>query len=106
MKDGVPIPILDDDLRIIGTMPFKDNLTVTHAPEYVNYNGYVGLALVTGGIYEGELVIMYYDKHYPKNSYGEIISRKDAYVECLNRGKLDVAKELGLTLKLREREVI
>ena len=37
------LPILNDDLRIIGTVEFVDNLTLSTAPDYVNQNGQVGL---------------------------------------------------------------
>ena len=104
--DGQPIPIIDNNLKIIGTIPFIDNLTLSHVPDYVNMNGYMGLTRIQSGIHHGELVIMYYDKGYPGRSYGEIITEKEAYKECLNRGKLDVAKEYELQITPVEREVI
>ena len=104
--EGQPVPLLDEDLQIIGTVPFKDNLTLSHVPEYVNYNGYVGLTRLTTGRYQDSLVIMYYDKKYPQCSYAELVTEKEAYRECLNRGKLDVAKECGLELPPHEREII
>lgn len=96
--DGVPIPILDERLHIIGTVPFVDNLTLSHVPDYVNFNGLMGVTRITHGRYEGGLVLMYYDKYYPQNSYAELVTEKEAYTTCLNRGKLDVAKELGLKI--------
>lgn len=104
--DGEPVPLIDDDLKIIGTVPFVDNLTLSHVPEYVNMNGYMGLTRIVCGMYENRLVLMYYDKHYPERSYAELVSEKEAYKECLTRGKLDVAKEYNLSLPLKEREVI
>jgi len=99
--DGEPIPLIDNNLQIICTVPFKDNLTLNHVPEYVNLNGYMGITRLDNNL----IVVMYYDKNYPKNSYAEIITEKEAYKTCLNRGRLDVAKELGLQIK-KEVEVI
>lgn len=93
--DGEPVPVINDKLEIICTVPFKDNLTLNHVPEYVNMNGYMGITRLE----TDELVIMYYDKNYPANSYAEIVTEKEAYKICLNRGRLDVAKELKLEIK-------
>lgn len=90
------------DMELIGTVPFKDNLTLSHAPDYVNMNGYMGIRRLCND----EIVLMYYDKHYPSRSYAERIDEEEAYRVCLRRGRLDVAKELGLELELMEREVI
>ena len=103
--DGYPLPIIDDELKIIGTVPFKDNLTLSHVPDYVNENGYMGLTRLGEGVHEGELVLMRYDKWYPNRSYAELVSEREAYIECRNKGRLDVAKELGICIE-REREVI
>ena len=100
--NGHPIPVYDGQGKILFTVPFVDNLTLTRVPDYVNMNGYMGIARV----HSGELVIMYYDKKYSETSYGEVITEEEAYKACLNRGKLDVAKELGLRIKLPTREVI
>ena len=99
--DGEPVPVLDDKLNIICTVPFVDNLTLVHVPDYINMNGYMGITRLQSE----ELVIMYYDKNYPQNSYAEIVTEKEAYKTCLNRGRLDVAKELKLEIK-KEVEVI
>ena len=98
---GEPIPVLNDKLEIVCTVPFVDNLTLVHVPEYLNFNGYLGITRLE----TEELVLMYYDKNYPANSYAEIITEKEAYKTCLNRGRLDVAKQLGLQIK-KEVEVI
>ena len=39
---------------------------------------------------------MYYDKQNPETSYAEIITEKEAYKKCLNRGKLELASQLHL----------
>lgn len=92
------LPILDDDLKIIGTVEFEDNLTLSNAPDYVNQNGYLGLKRLDENYekYQGHIVFMCYDKQNPKSSYAEIISEKEAYKYCLNRGKLELANELEL----------
>jgi len=92
------LPILNDDLRIIGTVEFVDNLTLSTAPDYVNQNGQVGLIRLDSkyGRHEGELCLMYYDKQNPETSYAEIITEKEAYKKCLNRGKLELASQLNL----------
>ena len=106
--EGNPIPLLDENLNIICTVPFIDNLTISHVPEYVNQNGYMGLVRLygLGCVHDGELVIMYYDKNYPERSYAEFITEEEACRECMKRGKNDVAKKLGLNIDMMEREVI
>lgn len=93
------IPILDDNMEHIGNVEFVDNLTVPHVPEYVNMNCLIGITKLDQkyGKHEGEYVIMYYDKKYPRASYAEILkTKKEAYHECWIRGKLDLASQLGL----------
>lgn len=92
------LPILNDELYIIGTVEFQDNLTLSHVPDYVNMNGYLGLKRLdeSYGRLSGEIVYMFYDPQNPKTSYAEIITEKEAYKYCLNRGKLELASELGL----------
>ena len=101
------VPIIDDNLRIIGNVEFVDNLTLSHVPEYVNMNGLMGLKRLdkSYGKLEGYIVLMLYDKHNPRSSYAEIISEREAYRYCLNRGKLELASELGLQF-VEEVEVV
>lgn len=101
------LPILDEGLNILGTVEFIDNLTLSHVPEYVNMNGKIGLTRLGAeyGTHAGEYVLMYYDKRYPENSYAEIVTKKEAYRQCLNRGKLELATELDLKY-IREVELI
>jgi len=92
------LPILNEDLKIIATVKFEDNLTLEHVPQYVNQNGRLGLKRLdeSYGSLEDSIVYMFYDPENPKTSYAEIITDKEAYKYCLNRGKLDLAEELGL----------
>lgn len=102
------IPILNNDLYIIGTVEFEDNLTISHVADYVNMNCRIGLKKLGDeyGKHGGEIVIMYYDTYNPKASYAEIITKKEAYNECLNRGKLELASKLGLTFMEGEVSVL
>lgn len=94
----VTIPIYNDDDRIIGLVEFEDNLTLVDSPDYVNMNGRMGLKRLGEdyGVLQGELVLMFYDPYYPKTSFAEIVTEKEAYDYCQNRGKLELASELGL----------
>lgn len=102
------VPILDDNLFIIGTVEFEGNLTISNAPDYVNENGEIGLKRLdqSYGKHWKEIVYMFYDRNNPKTSYAEIITPKEAYVYCLNRGKLDLASKLGLKFIEGDVEVI
>ena len=98
MDNKYLLPIIDDNLKIIGTVEFKDNLTLCNVPDYVNMNCRMGLKRLDES-YEklaGEIVLMFYDIYFPKASYAEIINEREAYKYCLNRGRLDVAGELNL----------
>lgn len=92
------VPIIDNNLRIIGTVEFEDNLTLSHVPDYVNMNGYIGLKRLDDSYetHSGELCLMFYDPKNPKTSYAEIVSEREAYKYCLNRGKLELASKLNL----------
>ena len=96
------IPLLDDDMNLIGNIEFEeekeDNLTLPHVADYLNMNCRIGLKRLDHhyGKHEGRYVIMYYDTKYPKASYAEIVSKKNAYKECWIRGKLELASQLGL----------
>lgn len=101
------IPLYDDNMRMIGNVEFVDNLTLSHVPDYVNMNGLMGLKRLdqSYGNLSGHIVLMLYDKHNPKSSYAEIISEREAYRYCLNRGKLELASELDLKF-VEEVEVV
>lgn len=101
----VMIPVYDDQLHILRTVEFTDNLTLSHVPDYVNQNGLMGLKRLKRGRWEGCLVIMYYDKRYPSHSYAEFISEEEAYHVCLNRGKLELATQLGINYPEQGRSV-
>lgn len=103
---GYEIPIRDDNYHVIGSTEFVDNLTLSNAPSYVNENGLVGIKRLTGGRYDGFLLYMVYDVRFPKNSYGVFITEEEAYKECLNRGRLDVAYDLGLHYPSEERMIL
>lgn len=105
--DQYLLPIVNDDLKIIGTVEFEDNLTLRNVPDYVNMNARIGIKRLdeSYGKLEGELVIMFLDTYCPKSSYAEIITQKEAYQYCLNRGKLDLASKLDLQF-IEEVEVI
>jgi hypothetical protein len=102
----VLIPILDDNLQIIGTTEFIDNLTLKDVPDYVNMNAKLGLKRLDTKekICDGLIVFMMFDIMHPNRSYAEIVSELEAYKMCLSRNKLELASELGLKFML-EREV-
>lgn len=108
IKGTVRIPIIHktiDGIETVRLIDFIDNLTVKHAPDYVNENGLMGLTRITTGTYEGQLVLMRYDQRYPKNSYGEFITEKEAYQYCIEKNKLQVAHDLEINFE-KEREII
>ena len=94
----VTIPIYNDNDKIIGLVEFEDNLTLVDSPDYVNMNGRMGLKRLGEdyGVLQGELVLMFYDPYYPKTSFAEIVTEREAFDYCQNRGKLELASELGL----------
>ena len=115
LPEGTPIPILDDKQKVIGSTLFVDNLTVEGAPDYYNWNGRVGLKrfhpLDDGGgvcLHDGDILFMYYDLDRPlERSYAEFITELEAYKFCLQRRKLDLIDELGLSEFISlEREVL
>lgn len=101
------IPLLDSNLEIIGNTEFVDNLTRKDVPDYLNFNGRIGLKRLNtdGKVNDGLLVFMVYDEKYPSRSYAEIITPLEAYKMCLVREKLDLATELNIKVNL-EREVL
>lgn len=104
----VSIPVLDEHLEVIGATVFEDNLTLHNVPDYVNMNGHLGLKrLSCDGIYDREILLMYYDPQNPECSYAEFISELDAYKLCLSKNKKELANKLGLTEFMGvEREVL
>ena len=99
------IPVFDENDELLSNCQFQDNLTQENVPDYVNLNCRIGLTKYPGRRYHGFYVLMYYDTHYPDRSYGEIISKNEAYLECIKRGHEEVIEELGIIYE-REREVI
>lgn len=99
------IPLLDEGDRIIDTVIFEDNLTDYSAPDYVNYNGQLGLTRISKGKHQGELVIMYFFKDTQEFSYAEFINERDALKQCMKYNKLDLAYNLNLQIAEREVEV-
>lgn len=99
------IPIFDDNNDLLSYCQFEDNLTQGDVPDYVNLNCKIGLTRYPGRRYQGFFVLMYYDTRSPDRSYGEIISKNEAYLECIKRGHEEVIEELGIVYE-REREVI
>lgn len=98
------IKVLNDVNEEVDTVKFNNNLTVEGAPDYVNFNGQVGLTRCTSERYKDELVIMYFYPEKQEDSYAEFISELEAYNLCAHRNKLDVANELNINL-LHERGV-
>lgn len=80
------IPLYNNKEEIIGTVKFIDNLTLSSSPSYLNEGGQLGIKRLK----TNQLVYMYYDPVYPSASRAEFISEEDAYIMCLNRGKLAV----------------
>jgi len=98
MDNKYLLPLLDEELNIIATVEFEDNLTLPDVPDYVNMNGLLGLKRLDSSYerLEGCLVFMCYDTFNPDRSYAELVSEKEAYKHCLQRGKLELASKLGL----------
>lgn len=91
------IPVYDDQRRIIETVTFIDNLTLSDAPDYVNENGQLGLTRKDGVLYR-----MYYSDDYPNTSYAYEVTEEEAYEICLNRGRLYLVDELQITPDYKE----
>ena len=103
----IPVPIYDENHRIIRTVEFVDNLTLNHPP-YQIQEGWcsVGLKRLNKGRYKDMLVLMFYDNFFPSCSHAEFISEEAAYELCLNRGKSSVIEEYDIHPCYDEGEVI
>lgn len=102
----IPIPLYDENRRIIRTVKFVDNLTIDTPPYQVLERGCgVGLKRLKKGKYQGMLVLMKYDYWNPTGSEAEFISEDEAYELCLNRGRAKLIEELGLMPMYPEKEV-
>lgn len=99
------LKVLDEENNEVDTVEFIDNLTVEDAPNYVNFNGLVGLNRLTSEKYKGKLVICFFYPEEQELSYAEFIGEGEAYNMCSHRNKLDVAYQLGINL-LKEIEVL
>jgi len=98
------IPLIENG-EIIDTVTFKDNLTREDKPDYVNFNGRVGLTRCNSERNKDKLVIMYFYPDKQEDSYAEFISEADAFNMCRHRNKLDTAYDLKLRI-CKEREVL
>ena len=99
------IKVVDENFTAVDSVIFEDNLTCSDVPEYMNFNGRIGLTRCTSEKYAGELVICYFYPDKQEDSYAEFITDKTAYQLCAKRNKLELADKLGINLHPKEREV-